>query len=118
MDVKALSTFDCSDTDNISARWMRAFELYVEGKGVTNVGQKKALLLHTAGMNTQDIFYTLPEVEGDGNAYENARKALNDYFTPKSNVPYERHMFHSMAQLPNETVDQFVTRLKGDQKYI
>ena len=34
----------------------------MEGKGVRNAGQKKALLLHTAGMDVQDIFQTLDEV--------------------------------------------------------
>ena len=34
------------------------------------------------------------------------------YFTPKINVPYNRHMFHRAAQTYGESVGQFVTRLR------
>ena len=115
MDVKALPTFDCAETDNLAARWKRwhrAFELYVTGKGVADAAQKKALLLHTAGMETQDIYYTLPEVAGEGDVYIKATTALEAYFSPKAHAPFERHIFRGMAQAPTETVDQFVTRLK------
>jgi len=47
-----LKPFDCSETAGISARWekwLRAFELFVMGKGVKNADLKKALLLYTAG---------------------------------------------------------------------
>ena len=45
-------------------RWKRAFHLYVASKGITNQAQKVALLLHSGGMELQEIFYTLaPEDE-------------------------------------------------------
>ena len=47
---RGLGPFDCSDSSGIAARWergLRAFELFAEGKGITNHGKKKALLLHT-----------------------------------------------------------------------
>ena len=61
-DAQGLKPFDCSETAGISARWERwprAFELFATEKGVKNVDQKKALLLHTAGLNVQDIYFTL-----------------------------------------------------------
>ena len=39
-------------------------------------------------------------------------KALDDYFVPKSTVPFERHFFKQIAQASYETVDQFVCRLQ------
>ena len=57
--AQRLKPFDCSETAGISARWerwLRAFELFATGKGVKNVHQKKTLLLHTAGLNAQDIY--------------------------------------------------------------
>jgi len=36
------------------------------GKGVKNAVQKKALLLHTAGLDVQDIYFTLEEEGGVG----------------------------------------------------
>ena len=40
------------------------------------------------------------------------KKNLDQYFTPLSNVPYERHTFLSIAQESNETVEQYITRLR------
>ena len=37
---------------------------------------------------------------------------LDDYFVPKANVPFERHLFRQIAQESEETVDQFVCRLR------
>ena len=39
-------------------------------------------------------------------------KRLDAYFNPAVNVPYERHMFWRMIQEEDETIDQFVTKLK------
>jgi hypothetical protein len=36
-------------------RWHRSFELFATGKGVSDPDQKKALLLHCAGPEVQDI---------------------------------------------------------------
>ena len=63
-DTPGLKPFDCSETAGISTRWerwLRAFELFATGKGVKNADQKKALLLHTAGLDVQDIYFTLNE---------------------------------------------------------
>ncbi|CAG2215581.1 unnamed protein product [Mytilus edulis] len=109
-DVSGIQNFDISDSTGLSARWkrwLRAFQLFAAGKGVTDVDQKYALLLHTAGMNVQDIFNTLPE-----GAYEKAVSALDAYFTPLSNAPYERSIFRSMIQSSSETIEQYITRLR------
>ena len=42
-----LAPFDCSDTAGISARWerwLRAFELFADEKGVKHADQKEALM--------------------------------------------------------------------------
>ena len=41
-----------------------------------------------------------------------AKATLNKYFKPQANVPYERLCFRETSQLANETVEQFVTRLR------
>ena len=117
-DVQSLEAFDCTDSSGIAARWerwLRAFELFVEGKGITSHGQKKALLLHTAGMNViimQDIFFTLPEETEGTNSYVKAVNELNKYFKPQANVPYERLVFRETKQTVSETIEQYVTRLR------
>ena len=114
-DVHGLGPFDCSDSSGIAARlerWLRAFELFAEGKGITNHGQKKALLLHTAGMSVQDIFFTLPEETEGTNCFVKAISALNKHFKPQANVPYERLVFRETKQSVSETVEQYITRLR------
>ena len=87
----------------------RAFHLYVTSKGVTNQAQKVALLLHSGGMELQDIYYTLAPEDEAQNKLDNC---LSNYFTPKVNAPFERHGFRQMVQLEGETIDQFVCSLR------
>ena len=39
-------------------------------------------------------------------------KVPDDYFIPKGNVPFERQLFRQLTQGSEETVDQFVCRLR------
>ena len=113
-DVGGLAPFDCSDTAGISARWerwLRAFELFANGKEVKHADQRKALMLHTAGLSVQDIFFTLDEGTGENN-YLKTKDALEIYFKPQANVPYEWLCFREISPLPSETVEQFATRLR------
>ena len=41
-----------------------------------------------------------------------ALKALEDHFLPKRNVVYERYVFNSRFQGPEESIDQYVNRLR------
>ena len=68
-------------------------------------------MLHTAGLNVRDIYFTLTE-EGGSHSYQKAKATLNKYFKPQANVPYERLCFRETSQRANETVEQFVTRLR------
>ena len=61
-----------------------------------NDAQKKALLLHTAGVDVQELHEALTDLGHD----------------PAGNEPYERHVFRSMTQQEGETVDQFVAKLR------
>ena len=50
------------DPTSVGTRWKKwkcAFDFFVVGKGITDVTQKKALLLHCGGMDMQDIYHTL-----------------------------------------------------------
>ena len=92
-------------------KWKRAFQLYVLGKGITNDSQKRGLLLHTAGLDVQEVYFTLVP-DGAETNYAETFKVLDDYFIPKANVPFERHLFRQISQSSEETVDQFVCRLR------
>jgi len=96
----------------------KVFQFRVDGRGISTVTRKKALLFHCAGMDVvQDIFETLtdpgaPEGETD-NEYLEALRMLDAYFLPQVNVPYECHVLGQMKQEDHETVDQFVVRLSN-----
>ena len=81
--------------------------MYALGKGITNDSQKRGLLLHTAGLDVQELYFSLVP-DGAEKNYAETLKVLDDYFISKANVPFERHLFLE------ETVDQFVFRL-GEQ---
>lgn len=93
-------------------RWKRSFELYVLAKGISSDPQKVALLLHTAGTELQELYYTLAATEGELKPYKDVIKILDEYFVPKVNVSFERHVFRQMEQQNGEKVDQFVCRLR------
>ena len=82
----------------------RAFNLYVTGKGVSNDTQKRALLLLVAGMDVQEIYFT---IAGDGEDvnFEATLQVIDNYFIPEWNIPFERHMFRQILQEGGETVD-------------
>eukprot|EP00112_Aurelia_sp_Birch-Aquarium-sp1_P009823 Seg2131.1 transcript_id=Seg2131.1/GoldUCD/mRNA.D3Y31 product="putative protein K02A2.6" protein_id=Seg2131.1/GoldUCD/D3Y31 len=122
-DLGGIPQFDChGDPTTVGARWKkwkRAFDFFVVGKAITNVAQKKALLLHCGGMGMQDIYYTFPETEAEEgeDAFTVAVRLLDQYFSPQINVPYERHLIRNTNQMPSETIDQYVTRLRQRAEY-
>ncbi|XP_062610673.1 uncharacterized protein K02A2.6-like [Saccostrea cucullata] len=97
---------------NVAQRWddwMKRFKYYMEASGVTTQKQKRALLLHLAGPEVQDIYDT---IEHTGEKFDDIVNDLNTYFAPRKNVAFERHMFRQASQNENETVTNFVTRLQ------
>ena len=120
-ELRGIKPFDCrGDSTSVGPRWRRwrkSFQFYVDGRGITAAARRKALLLHCAGVEVQEIFETLTDpgvAEGeDDDVYKAALRTLDAYFTPQVNVPYERHIFRQMKQEEHETVDQFVVRLSN-----
>ena len=113
LNVNAVQPFDAhGDASSLCQRWQRwlcSFELIVGASGVTDDSQKRQLLLHCAGESVQDIFFTLADT---GNTYENAKAKITSYFTPRKNTSYNRHMFRKDCQNVEESVAQYVTRLR------
>lgn len=115
----SLPIFDTKDTSSIATRWRkwkRSLELFLEVNSVALASRKKSYLLHYAGPAVQDIFYELaghdaaPPMGSD--VYREAVRLLDDYFAPMASVPYDRFVFRSIRQKEEETVDQFVSRLR------
>ena len=89
-------------------QYVKRFDYYIKASGVTRDEQKRALLLDVSGEEVQDLFETLTYT---GNTYAQAIDKLNEYFAPKKNIAFERHMFRQSKQEEDETVDNFIVRL-------
>lgn len=109
------------DQANVGPRWRRwlaSFELYADSKGLIvedgndrNRQRRRALLLHSAGMDVQDVFLTLDNTGGVKD-FDLAVTALNNHFVPKASESHARHKFKQTVPKPGETVQQYVVRLK------
>ena len=90
-EVRNLPCFNPREDPNTLAvrwkRWKRSFELYVLAKRVLSDPQKVALLLHTAGTELQELYYTLAASEGELKPYKGVIALPDEYFVPKVNVP-------------------------------
>ena len=95
-------------------KWVKQFELYVIASGVTDADQKRALFLHMAGPDIQDIYDTL---SASGDTYELAQSKINTYFEPTKDTPWERLQFRRTLPIPQETVHEYVIRLQQKAKY-
>ena len=112
LDLPKISAFSLGETSTISQRWskwVKAFEYYIAASGITDKKQQRAVLLHLAGPEVQDIFETL---EDTGNDLDTAITKLTAYFQPQKNIPFERHNFRQTTQLQGETIEQYAIRLK------
>lgn len=112
-------------------KWKRAFEFFIEAKGITDQKQKCAFLMHAGGMGLQEIFTNLPDIKKqntdetdaggddggdvvDDNAddYAKAILKLDNHFCMKRNTTVERYIFRNIRQLSEESIEQFVIRLR------
>lgn len=119
--LPSIAPFDC-DTDDSALRskwerWKRSLEIYFEAASFTDPVKKKAILLHTGGTSLQEIYFSLPEIDAETeedniNVYDKIIQRLNDYFAPKQSRIYERHIFRSIQQDPNEKFDNFLLKLR------
>ena len=111
--------FDLRDQTNLAARWekyLKRFTNLMTAMKMTDESRKRALLLHYIGEEVNDLFDTLPD-KGEDTDFKKACEALTRYFTPKKNVSFEIFKFRSLKQEPNETIDEFHTRLQMASKY-
>ena len=115
--ISGLPPFDTTgDITSLHQRWERwreQFTIYTTAAGISNDGQKRAVLLHMAGPEIQDIVKTLPEV---GDTCEELTTKLNTYFSVKKNITKERLTFMAMTPDSHENITTFTARLKTKAK--
>ena len=107
---------DKSSTTNLSKKWdvwKDDFSLFIMASGITNVDQKKALLLHIAGKEVREIYRAMPaNADNVVDTYDSIIQKLDDYFKPKKNLSYERYVFKKAKQLEDEDAATYITKLR------
>ena len=103
---------DASSTVVWWKKWLWQFENMMIGLNIKdNLKRKRALLLHYAGEEINDIFETLPDT-GEEKNYQAAIDALNAHFAHTANLEFSIYCFGQAKQQPNETLNTFHTRLQ------
>ena len=101
---------------NILSNWNFFRKQRQDYEGATGLDQKNqpvrfATFRSVIGKECLQIFRNL-NFGSDEVTISSALKAPEDYFIPKRNVVYERYVFSSCCQTPNETFDCFLYRLR------
>ena len=102
------------EESSVGIRWKKyvaKLENLFVGLNIDSKKRKKALLLHYSGDDVFEIYETL-NLGADDQNYDDTKTGLDNYFNPKKNKEFERYEFRCLKQMKNETIDQFVTRLR------
>lgn len=92
-------------------QWIERFAVFLVAMNVKDEARKRAMLLYYVGETVHEIFKTLPD-KGDDTDYERAVNCLDKYFKPTTNSEFPVFLFRKAVQNPDETIDQYQTRLR------
>lgn len=103
------------DTANNWKLWKQKFKLFLlaSGKSTKSDEVKVAILLNFLGDEGLHIYNTFEYDEGESDIkLDTVLKKFDAYCEPIKNVVYEHFKFFKRDQLPDESVDNFITGLK------
>ena len=108
--------------ENLGPRWtswMDRLEQYFTASGYDNDAKMNAALLFLAGESVNKLYGTLKSEAIPASAnisntkvYDQTKYRLNQFFQPKRNKIIERFNFTQAKQEANETIYQFISRLR------
>ena len=106
------ASLDLSNVDYpLLITWFEAFEDYCSLYSSTPDDDEKCkLLLTVAGLPTRTL---LRGMDPKSTTYPKIKQAILDHVQPVKSVCTERHKFLSSRQMTNESVNDFVSRLKN-----
>ena len=70
-------------------------------------------LIYYMGDQADDILLSFGLSEGDSKKYDTVKEKFEGHFVIRRNTIYERAKFNHRKQLPEESVDDFITALYG-----
>lgn len=104
-------------TGDASTNWKIFKEAYTDYAIATELSKKDkaiqaATLKTIMGKECRQILARLELSETDSTDPKIVLDKLETYFEPARNILYERYLFHGAEQQPNETIDQYIIRLR------
>ncbi|XP_044753909.1 uncharacterized protein K02A2.6-like [Coccinella septempunctata] len=100
-------------------KWLRSLELYLASEDITNIVKKRNKLLHLGGSQLQEVAYNLPgaleifDKDINNDVFKTLVEKLTDYFSPKQNSTFERHIFRNIKPEQNENFSKFVLKIRN-----
>ncbi|UYV62275.1 K02A2.6-like [Cordylochernes scorpioides] len=103
---------------NVAENWRRFKQrlmLYLEAteKATKPDKLKVAILLNFIGEEALEVFNTFHLKEDEAENFDLVINKFDDFCEPKKNVIFERFKFFSATQKDGESIDSFITELKG-----
>lgn len=123
MSESNIRPFLCDSIDKAVIRnewekWLRSLELYLASEDISDVIKKRNKLLHLGGSQLQEVAYNLPgalepyDAEKNNDVFRGLVEKLSEYFSPKQNSTFERHIFRSLKPESNESFNKFVLKVR------
>ena len=101
------------EPNNVAHRWERyvkSVKIYLAAKGINAAPRQRAILLHCAGSNVQDIAEN--NITDTGTDFTTLIGKLTKYFAAQNNIVFEQYQFRLCTQLEGERVDSWYTSLR------
>ncbi|VEN61855.1 unnamed protein product [Callosobruchus maculatus] len=122
-----IKPFSCDAIDKALIRgewekWLRSFKLYLAAEEITDTVKKRNKLLHYGGVQLQEVAYNLPNAivdydeEEDNDVFQNLVAKLSEYFSPRQNSAFERHVFRNLRPEEGENLNKFLLRTRQQAK--
>ena len=94
-------------------KWKRRFEQYRQASGLVEKDEQRQVstLLYCLGEEAEEVLATTLISDDNKKKYQKVIEEFDKYFKVKKNVIYERARFNRRSQLPEESVDRFITEV-------
>lgn len=94
--------------------WLQQYQWFEVATGISNKPQdvQVATFMSSIGSEAVEIFNTFGCTEAQMANLAEIKQLFQTYFTPKTNVTYERYNFNRMVQEEGESFDEFLTKAK------
>ena len=112
MNLQPPTSFSFAKSDEWP-KWKRRFEQYRQASGLVEKDEQRQVstLLYCLREEAEEVLATTRISDNNKKKYQKVIEEFDKYFKVKKNVIYERARFNRRSQLPEESVDRFITEV-------